>query len=373
MWYKFSGAIEIKNILHNPEDIEFINNNFPINKFKSTMAYFKDKIPDKELYDLYNSLQILENKKSLSLQASKHGVYLNGTRFTDYQLFREYIDQKINVIVNPNHTNNPGELPKLNNKKISVIKINTPEEACTYGQQTNWCLGEPGSGEFYNLKRNFGYTYYFVFDPLTDDPSLKRTCVIADENNSIQVYNIDNETIQVNEYMQYLKTNGVDLHQFKADKLSYHEKQLFNILSYTRNLEDYKRLSYNEKSFYNQYGPGLSEDILLYLIEHSANDLIQKYMKSGKSIEPRLLELLKNNQLSTYHKYRQRNLDNIVNHFQNQEDQLTIYASGHNDYELIKYIFENDLYNDENDYLLENYKGHPFVEYVNELRKQYNK
>ena len=64
MWYKFSGAIEIKNILHNPEDIEFINNNFPINKFKSTMAYFKDKIPDKELYDLYNSLQILENKKS---------------------------------------------------------------------------------------------------------------------------------------------------------------------------------------------------------------------------------------------------------------------------------------------------------------------
>ena len=114
-------------------------------------------------------------------------------------------------------------------------------------------------------------------------------------------------------------------------------------------------------------------DILLYLIEHSANDLIQKYMKSGKSIEPRLLELLKNNQLSTYHKYRQRNLDNIVNHFQNQEDQLTIYAYGHNDYELIKYIFENDLYNDENDYLLENYKGHPFVEYVNELRKQYNK
>ena len=358
MWYKFSGKKDIDLITKNNDISKYIIENYPISKFQTTIAFFANQgVDDENLRKLYQNLQVLNNKKNIEIFANQKAVYYNKQKYTNFEALMNQLNVIYNLSLNEKYDPQKDQTIQkiLNQPEVSVIKIESSEDACMLGSGSLWCVARPGDSNFLNLKR-LGYTFYLVIDNNSKfgeeyhSGEYSRVMITVAKNGSITCYDMTNNSIDTREYLNYLKSIGVDINQFKNSE-KYNQKLFENAWNgVTEN--EYMHMPYKEKLYYNQYSvKGLTNNQLRLLIQNNSKELINAYMKNNTNIPENQLNMLTDQQRSVYEKYRSRNFNQMVNGLKDNPEEIAMHSIAYEDKKLIDYLCDSGLSNYIEEYL----------------------
>lgn len=162
---------------------------------------------------------------------------------------------------------------KSNN--IWVFKGDDPIKCRIMGKGQNWCISSSTSVQHYfNYRHDYGQTQYFIFDfnKAPNDPARyvnpgvapegeysewvdRRNARATPQNNisfSINGYN------SLEDYLNYLKSNGIDTNLFQADPISDYERKLQSFINRkdfqgARNYPDTKKAADGTPAMFHFY------------------------------------------------------------------------------------------------------------------------
>jgi len=91
MWYRYAGKKEVLDILNNDEKAySFISNLNLGPKFETAAAYLYSH-DFAELPDFFRQLKAIDQRRPVTIHASKNGIHFNGKKFTDIIQFIEEV------------------------------------------------------------------------------------------------------------------------------------------------------------------------------------------------------------------------------------------------------------------------------------------
>ena len=371
MWYKFSGKKDVDLITKNHDISKYIIEKYPISKFQTAIAFFANQgVGDENLQKLYHHLQVLNNKKNIEIFANHKAVYYNKQKYTNF----DSLMNQLNVIYNLslNEKNDPQKEQTiqdiLNQPEVSVIKIDNVEDACLLGSGSLWCVARPGDSNFLNLKR-LGYTFYLVIDNNSKfgeeyySDEYSRVMITVAQNGSITCYDMTNNSLDTRKYLNYLKSIGVDITQFKNSEK--YNQQIFENAWNGVTDSEYIQMSYKEKLYYNQYSiKGLSNNQLRFQIHTNARELKNANKKNNNKIHASQLKTLPDQSKNVYEKYRSRNFNQMVNGLKNNPEEIAMHSIAYEDKKLIDHLVDSGLSNYIEEYLYLVDTDSDFGEYV---------
>jgi hypothetical protein len=347
MWYRYS-----KLLYASKEHI-----------IRKVNEYFnKPEVNQNQLSDIIQKLNELDKNNSLPvLEVSNNGVKLGDQIYSDWLPFTEAVDGLHSVYeFKKSKKQKPQEsAPEVLTGKITVFPIHDVSEAIRYGLGTSWCISQPGNTMYQSYRDLNNSTFYYISDGTrsSNDP-LSRVMLDVNQN-KISLTDLSNTTGRISEfgtdensYLNYLKSQGVNVNQFQNRPYTEEEKQENQLLGEKNtdlNFEDFpiqNRLDYISK--YIGRGHLLSDsqlDYILSLDNQTKNYLVNQYLSTGKSIPPNQHDkVFLNNQLKrTYDVTRARSVEEVKKHFQGHKQKIQDYALRNEDYELISEIGVENL------------------------------
>lgn len=152
---------------------------------------------------------------------------------------------------------------------------------------------------FQSYRDTKGLTFYFVNDKdrPADDP-LHKVVVGVFPDGRFLLTDANNTTGNINEfgqdasaYMKYLKDQGVDISLFKSIPKSEEELKEQKLLGKeNKDLDWFKKLSFDYKSKYIGRGHILTDKQFDYLWDHKVEDLLNKYVNTGQKLPDNQLD-----------------------------------------------------------------------------------
>ena len=312
------------------KDYQIIKQLAELPKYEPIVAYFWSKgyknNNDLEIVkDIVRKLKILDSKKPIIINASKNGIVFNGQKYHQLLQFQEAVDHLYTLISHKKRENFTSE--EISPGEIKIYKANSVSDACRLGLGTSWCIAQPGNTNYQSYRDTQQSTFYFVYDGTRESGDPLSRVVVDMTANGISLTDLNNQTGTIAEfgtkpelYMDYLKSKGVDISQFKNNPVTKEEEQEQTKLGEENdNLGWFQRLSYDEKSKYIGRGHRLSNEQFKYLADNNADDLISQYLDTGVSIPPSQTMMIKNKQkyLKTYERKRKIAVDQIIKHYFN--------------------------------------------------------
>jgi hypothetical protein len=331
MWYKFSkniiiaGKKEVMSILGNDlEKLQQIENIAP--KFQMGAAYFLiNGINIKQIKDYFEKLHLIEKYRPVDIQYTKKGILLNKELYPadKWLSLTEKIDALISAISESRKTKEQKEKEKAIQKQseeilpikdgeINVIKINNVNDAIKYGAGMSWCISQPGNTMWQSYRDTKDSSFYFIFDGTRPEGDPLRRVALDVTKNGILLTDIKNTTgviseygKDINKYLKYLQSKGVDTAQFINNPRTPEEIEEGKILGRSINSlkqfiqlpKDYPNIS-NIYSKYIGRGWPLSGEQLKWLISNKLNHLVNQYINTaGDHVELQKKYFEKNLQL----------------------------------------------------------------------------
>lgn len=353
MWYRIitSGKEDVLRVLNDNKLLDKVRILSPYPKYQTMVAYLLNKNTyESDIKNIIHDLLLIDSKTNKQLSTNKNEISYDGHKFYNYNDIKIYIDRLISFI-----GNKPDNTLFINNHisdSFQIKKIDTPEEARFYGKDTAWCISTASPTYFYKY-RGDGSTMYFILDPDNNKNLLQKVAAEVTLGGGIIFYNRIDKVLSTSEeriYLEYLKNKNIDIYNiFKSVPLSEEEKYIIFNTRYTPNLDIFVNLEYKLKEIYLSRNR-ITHEQLLSLIQNKSWDLINTYIKSGLSIPPSQLDVIKNIKPSfqkTYEKYRNRNLDHVISNLLPNEksptSKLVSWAYNSMDYELIDWILSNGI------------------------------
>jgi len=341
---------------------------------KNVINYFREQgIGQIDLDYLQHNLNTLDKNNLLPPiieLRQKDGVYIgvffNDTLYEDFLEFQEIVDALYGEYKFRQKTK---EQKKLREEKIefvpgeiSVYPCNNVNDAIKYGVGTDWCISQPGNGNYDGYRNSSQSTFYYVQDNTrqSSDP-LSRVMVDIQANGVVSLTDINNTTGTIAEfgtdwrkYFKYLKKNGVDISQFVTKPITEEEIEENNLIGKKINdLEKFEKLSSEYKFKYIGRGHLLTTEQLNSIIEQKSvhsnevkNILINRYLNTGKCLPAtQKIILFENNKewRTTYIRSREIAIDQIKKHFKGDDKEINNYAHRIGDNEILD---TNNLYVD---------------------------
>jgi len=382
MWYRFvlAGRKEIeqkfgKNVYQIVQTIP--SNLQDIAAFFSQGIVSEDStmkiVAPEQIVSIFKTVEKLLNKKAITISRNKNEVVLNSKNTSDnfyptvdgFIKFCEKIDFYYTLLMPQNTQAQEDSETELNipEGQITIKKANNVIDAIQLGKGTTWCISQPKNTMYQSYRSRKASTFYFVFDTTRPEGDPLRRVVVDVTKNGIELTDLRNNTGTISEfgnnvyaYIQYLKSKGVDIGQFKNDRYKEKEQEEYEFLTnraYT--LDDFISLGSRAKakniddvySKYIGFGNMLSSEQLKFLIENNAKRLVDQYLNTGNPIHKEDLSLLDNQQTRTY--LRRRNM--MYDHYMKQYADSNEFRTGQmlfglKDDEFIDEVFFENLLKD---------------------------
>jgi len=328
-----SGKKEIIQILNDSSLLPEVLRISPKPKFQTATAYFLNSIDAEYVQKYISRLSAIDERKPISIHASRKGVVLNNTP-VDWIKFTEVVDGFYHAL-NPNKKQqNTEPQAQFEEGKITVTKADNLQDACRLGAGTSWCIAKQQSGMFQSYRDMQGSTFYFVYDGTQPPDSPLRRVVVDMNKNGILLTDLNNTTGTIHQfgketkpYFDYLASKGVDISQFVNKPYTEEERLESKKLGRTNGeLNWFKQLTYDEKSKYIGRGHRLTMEQLAYLIHNNVNDLIVQYLNSGVALNPDEKAMIshKPQWLNTYLRARKIATDEIYKNADSLEEIVSI-------------------------------------------------
>jgi len=370
MWYRFvlAGRKEIeqrfgKNVYQIvqiiPSNLQesaaaFAHNNL---QTEHNIDFVKDQIEEvfKDVANLANRnyISVAHKKNQILLKSKNNEHVFNIDDPEAFLKFSEKIDfyKTLLMPVNLKTQTQSENILNIPDGTITVIKANNVTDAIQLGSGTTWCISQPKNTMYQSYRSLKASTFYFVFDTTKPEGDPLRRVVVDVTRNGIELTDLDNDTGYIKEfgndyhaYMEYLKSKGVDIGQFKNDPYTKKEQEEYEFLTNRAyDLEDFISLGSRAKakniddvySKYIGFGNMLSSDQLKFLIENNAKRLVDQYLNTGNPIHKEDLSLLDNQQTRTY--LRRRNM--MYDYYKDQ------YVGYNNQFEVDQFL--DDVHDDQ--------------------------
>ena len=366
MWYRFvlAGRKEIEQRF-GKETYETVKE-IPSNLQEPAAAFVKLlDIKKEQIEEVFKDVANLANRNYISVAHKKNQILLKSKNnehvfnIDDPEAFLKF-SEKIDfykTLLMPGNLKPQTQTKSLNipDGTITVIKANNVIDAIQLGSGTTWCISQPKNTMYQSYRSLKASTFYFVFDTTKPEGDPLRRVVVDVTRNGIELTDLENHTGYIKEfrndyhaYMEYLKSKGVDIGQFKNDPYTKKEQEEYELLTNRAiTLDDFISLGSRAKakniddvySKYIGFGNMLSSDQLKFLIENNAKRLVDQYLNTGNPIHKADLPLLDNQQTRTY--LRRRNM--MYDYYKDQDgaDQMLLYLK--DDQFIDEVFFENLL------------------------------
>ena len=363
MWYRFvlAGRKEIEQRFGKEtyETVKEIQSNLqePAAAFVKLLDIKKEQIIEifKDVANLANRnyISVAHKKNQILLKSKNNEHVFNIDDPEAFLKFSEKIDfyKTLLMPVNLKTQTQSENILNIPDGTITVIKANNVTDAIQLGSGTTWCISQPKNTMYQSYRSLKASTFYFVFDTTKPEGDPLRRVVVDVTRNGIELTDLDNDTGYIKEfgndyhaYMEYLKSKGVDIGQFKNDPYTKKEQEEYEFLTNRAyNLDDFISLGSRAKakniddvySKYIGFGNMLSSDQLKFLIKNNAKRLVDQYLNTGNPIHKEDLSLLDNQQTRTY--LRRRNM--MYDYYKDQ------YVGYNNQFEVDQFL--DDVHDDQ--------------------------
>jgi Leucine-rich repeat (LRR) protein len=256
--------------------------------------------------------ELLKNNKIKPMQLIQNQIVIGDKPYNNFLEMSEYIDaeydeyeykQKRKNEVYQKYENE--DVPLLSSNGIDVYDGNEVGKCIKYtqglltGRSYSFCIGQPANSMYHSYRSDKASTFYFIVDrnkfKTNSDGSVN-----LDDPLHIVVYDVtmygieltdaDNRTGNISEYgkdvqgyISYLKSNGINVDKLKNKEFTPEEEEEEELIGETNDsLEWFMKLRYEMKSKYIGRGHRLTDEQFNSIL--SKKDLIKQYVNTGISI-----------------------------------------------------------------------------------------
>lgn len=195
------------------------------------------------------------------------------------------------------------EMPIMSSSdgKIRVYKSNSPQQCIILGKGQSFCISQPGNTMWKSYRDTQGSTFYFVYDDTRDDDlsivvvdMMRHGVLLTDKKNTTGTTQdpFTGERKEGHEaYFKYLKSHGIDLSKFVHTPKTKEEAEEEKLLGLeNEDLQWFINLNPDQKSAYIGRGHNLTDQQFDYLWNNKLFDLLEQYVKTGRSLNQRQVE-----------------------------------------------------------------------------------
>lgn len=260
------------------------------------IAYFYKQ---KDLEYIFNIVNTLIENNLLTISLTNNGVICNNKTYNNWNDFSKeiiYINSRYEYDSYKNEKDDEKDTPIWDNNNITIYIADSRNKCIRLGKNHKTCISDEilSNNRWQNYRDKRLSTFYFIIDDNKKDTFLHNVILDATKDFiELTDSNNRNDTMNVDDYIDYLKSMGVPTEilankpRTKTEELEY---QLLGKLN--TDLDWFVNLTTDYKYKYISRGYKLSEEQFNYLFNYKLWELLRKYVTSGNILTTTQFKLL---------------------------------------------------------------------------------
>jgi hypothetical protein len=278
---------------------------------------------------------------------------------TDLHAWNSYFKEEEKKIKRQERDQDQDQILNFSEKKIVVHECRTVQDCIKWGAGTNWCNCQPGNTTFFYERLNYESTPFIIFDGFKEEDDVTRRVQLDFDNRGNEFNDLRNRGRRndikgykdIEEYLTYLASKGVDTSIFKKRPWEPNEKE--DLKKYGRENKSYdwfNKLSKEEKLKYISYNNELTNEQFDSIVNAAyAEELLKPYVQTGETIPLYQYNQLNSDLKSTFRRYRKIAINGLITTYKDDLDELVEHAEETEDWLLVEKLLSENIITKEKD------------------------